>query len=114
MNNKQTKTEEQIREVIARFIERESNKTSMITVTRIMLADRGRNGTIFVTVLPKEGVDITTAEDSAINFLKRKRPELKDALKTTLNLHTIPFLDVMIDKGEKARQNIEALLKQDN
>lgn len=111
-NSKKSKTEEQIREVVARFIEKESNKTSLITVTHIELADRGRNGTIFVTVLPKQDTPLAEAEDSAINFLKRKRPELKDALKTTLNLHTIPFLDVMIDKGEKARQNIEALLRE--
>lgn len=110
--SKQVKIEEQMREVVARVIERESNKTSLITVTHIALHEKGRTGTVFVSVLPQDGTPLEEAEHSAINFLKRKRPELKDALKTNLNLHTIPFLDVMIDKGEKARQNIEALLRE--
>ena len=101
------KIEEGIKEIAARFIERESNKTALITVTRVVLAERGRTATIFVSVLPVDG------EDSAINFLKRKRKELHDLIKHELNIHPIPFLDMMIDTGEKARQTIDALLKTD-
>lgn len=107
MEGRREKKEEQIREIAARFIERESNKTALITVTRVMLDEKSRNGTIFISVLPHDG------EDSALNFLKRKRPELRDALKDQLSIHPIPFLDVAIDEGEKARQNIDALLKED-
>lgn len=101
------KKEEQIKEIAARLIERESNKTALITVTRVALDEKARNGTIFVSVLPESG------EDSALNFLKRKRKELKEALKDRLSIHPIPFLDVAIDTGEKARQTIDALLRQD-
>jgi ribosome-binding factor A len=100
------KIQEAIREAAARFIERESNKTALITVTRVELADRGRSATIYITVMPEDG------EDSALNFLKRKRPELREAIKASLNIRTIPFLDVAIDNGAKALHTIEALLRE--
>lgn len=100
------KIEERIKEIVASFIERESNKTALITVTHVELTDRGRSANIFLSVLPESG------EDSALNFLKRKRKEMKEMLKKQLNMRTIPFLDVAIDIGEKARNNIDALLKQ--
>lgn len=104
---KQEKIESQIKELVAQFIERESNKTALITVTRVTILDRGRSATIYISVLPESG------EESAINFLKRKRHDMRTVVKKGLNLHTIPFLDVVIDKGEKARHTIEALLKSD-
>ncbi len=106
-DGRRTKKEEQIREIAARFIERESNKTALITVTHVALDEKSRAGTIFISVLPREG------EDSAINFVKRKRKEIRDAIKDQLPIHPIPFLDVAIDEGEKARQTIDALLKSD-
>ena len=102
------KIEEQIREIAARIIERESNKTALITVTRVTLEERGREATIYATVMP------TSGEASALNFLKRIRPELRDELKKVLNIHPIPFLDVAIDTGEKARQTIDALLREED
>jgi ribosome-binding factor A len=101
------KIEERIREIAASFIEEASNKTALITVTRVALEERGKHATIFVSVLP------VTGEDSAINFLKRKRKELKKVVMKQLGIHPVPFLDVAIDTGEKARQTIDALLQQD-
>ncbi len=100
------KIQEAIREATARFIERESNKTALITVTRVELADRGRSAMIYISVMPEDG------EDSALNFLKRKRADMREAVKAHLNVRTIPFLDVQIDSGQKALHTIEALLKQ--
>lgn len=104
--NRNERKELLIKEIAARLIERESNKTALITVSRVVLDERGKNATIFVTVLPESG------EESAINFLKRKRKELKEAMKEELSVHPIPFLDVAIDEGEKAVRNIERLLKE--
>jgi ribosome-binding factor A len=100
------KIEEQLREIAARFIERESNKTALLTVTRVELYDRGHSAMIYLSVMPESG------EDSAINFLKRKRAELRETIKRQLNMRTIPFLDVQIDTGQKALHTIEALLKE--
>ena len=107
MHDRKQKKEEQIKEIVARFIERESNKTALITVTRVELDEKGRTGTIYISVMPETG------EDSALNFLKRKRIEIKEALKNGLAIHPIPFIDVAIDEGEKARQTIDALLASD-
>lgn len=104
---KQEKIEHHIAELAATFIERESNKTSIISVTRVELIDRGRSATIYISVLPEDG------EESALNFLKRKRNELRTVIKRGINMATIPFIDVQIDKGEKARQTIDALLQED-
>lgn len=102
------KIEEQLKEISARFIERESNKTALITVTRTEVLDRGRNAIIYISVLPESG------EESALNFLKRKRSELKHVIKDGMRIGTIPFVDVKIDSGEKARQNIDKLLYDDS
>ncbi len=100
------KIQEAIRESAARFIERESNKTALITITRVELFERGRRATLYISVMPADG------EASALNFLKRKRPELRDAIKASLNIRTIPFIDVEIDTGLKALHTIETLLKE--
>ena len=100
------KIAEQVKEIAAQFIERESNKSALLTITRVEIYDRGRSGMIYLSVLPESG------EDSAINFLKRKRPDIRTILKKQLNMRTIPFLDVQIDKGQKALHTIEALLKE--
>lgn len=107
--NRSEKIEERIRELIAPFIERMSNKTSLITITRVFVYEHGRKGTIFVSVLPANPEN----ELSAVNFLKRQRKEMKHIITKGLGIHLVPFLDVEIDKGEKARQTIDALLKQE-
>lgn len=95
-----------VQQVAATFIERESNKQALITVTRVEVINRGRGAMIYFTVLPESG------EEAAFNFLKRKRPDIREILTKQLRIHPIPFLDVEIDKGEKARQTIDALLKE--
>ncbi len=97
---------ERIKEIAAVVIERESNKTALITITRVEVYDRGQKALIYISVMPENG------EDSAINFLKRKRKDIRDAIKTHMNIRTIPFLDVAIDTGQKALHTIEALLKE--
>lgn len=104
---KQEKIESQIARLASLFIERESNKTALITVTRVEIIDRGRSATIYISVLPESG------ENSAINFLKRKRSDLRTVIKKGINMQNIPFLDVEIDKGEKARHTIDTLLRSD-
>ena len=106
-DGRKLKIEEQLREIAARLIERESNKTALITVTRAEVFERGRKATIYITVMP------TSGEESALNFIKRKRPEIKDAIKHGMRISTIPFIDVAIDTGEKARQNIDKILYDD-
>lgn len=94
-----------IQEVVAMVIERESNRQALISVTRVELRERRKKAVIFVSVLPD------SQEETVLHFLKRKRAILREALKENARIHPLPFLDVEIDKGEKARHTIDALLK---
>lgn len=92
-----------IKGLTAEFVERESNRTSLITVTRVELIDRGREARIFVTVLPD------TMAESALEFLKRMRSDLRTYVTQKSRLFRIPRFDFMLDVGEKNRQRIEEI-----
>lgn len=95
-----------IKELAAQFLERENDRTSLITVMSATCSPDLKRATIFITVLP------VSKENAALNFTKRKLGELRDFLKKNLSIKTIPFLDVEIDQGEKNRQKIDELLRE--
>lgn len=107
-NDRYKKIEEQTKEISAKYIERVSNKTAIITVTQVQMFDRGKKATVYISVLPQ------SSEEMALNFLKRKRAEIRNEVKDKLNIRTIPFIDVEIDTGHKALQTIENLLRKDS
>ena len=94
-----------IKELGAVFLERENNHTSLITVTSCSVSPDTKKATIFITVLPDE------KERVALEFVKRKRGDLREYLKKNLRIKIIPFIDIEIDKGEKNRQKIDELLR---
>ena len=93
-----------IKELSATFIEKEAGPTSMITVTRVLLSSDNKRATIMVSVLPRE------KEKAAYGFIKRNLGELRKYVNKGLRINPIPYLDVMIDEGEKNRQKIDELL----
>ena len=99
--NRKLKIQEVVREIVSEYINRENNKTSLITVTRVDISPNLSKGDIYVSVFPE------TAEESALNFLKRKRSKVKTEIKKKMNLRRIPFIDFKIDMGEKNRQKIQ-------
>jgi ribosome-binding factor A len=101
------KLAEQLRELAAKFIHRESNRSSLITVTSVRLSDRNKRATICVTAFPE------SKEDAAIDFIKRKRSEFREFVKDNSQIGLIPFFDFEVDLGEKNRQRIDELLNQD-
>ena len=101
--NRKFKIQEVLREIVAEFINRENNKTSLITITRVDISPNLSSGDIYVSVFPE------TAEESALNFLKRKRPDVKEEIKKKMHLRKIPFIDFKIDQGEKNRQKIQEI-----
>ncbi len=103
MTQRQEKVSQEIKEVVARFLEAESNRTSLITVTKADVSPDLKNAKIFITVLPEE------KEKAALDFCKRKRSEIKHQIKKKMSLRVIPFVDVEIDRGEKNRQRIHEL-----
>jgi ribosome-binding factor A len=100
---KNEKTASIVTQAAAEFFERESDRTSMITVTRTEISDRGKKAVVYITVLPD------TKEEDALAFSKRKRSELHSYLTKQTGLTLVPFVDVVIDVGEKNRQKLDAL-----
>lgn len=66
------------------FINRESNRRSMITVTNVALDRRGVEANIFVSVFPESGTHAAT------DFLNRNRDEFRDYLKKHTRLARLP------------------------
>jgi len=94
-----------IKELSANFLGRENNRTSLITVTSCTTSPDMKKATVFITVLPE------SKEHDALDFVKRKRAELRDYLKENMKTKVIPFIDIEIDLGEKNRQKIDELLR---
>ena len=96
--------EEFMRELAAKYIERESNRTSLVTVTSVSVTNRGRDLLVFFTVLPE------TKEAGVLDFLKRSRDDFRKYIKENSRLPVIPFVDFALDRGEKNRQNVDRLI----
>jgi ribosome-binding factor A len=94
---------EVIKESASKFIQYESNQTSLITVTNVTMSKDFKKCDIFVTVLPED------QEENVIVFLKRKRKLFKEYMKKSTRLNRIPFVNFEIDKGEKSRQRIDEI-----
>jgi ribosome-binding factor A len=104
-SQRQEKVANIIKELSAQFLERENNRTSLVTVTYANCSPDLKKATVYITVLPDD------KEHDALDFAKRKRGELRDFLKKNLSIKTIPFVDIAIDQGEKNRQKIDELLR---
>jgi ribosome-binding factor A len=98
---------EQISQAIAAalsdFIARESNRTSLITITRVLLEDNLTTATALITVLPD------SAQNDVLHFLRRNRGEARSYLSKRGTIGRVPLIDFAIDTGERNRQRIEEL-----
>ncbi len=103
MTLRQDKVKENIQNITAQFLETESNRTSLITVTGANVSVDLKRATIFISVLPD------SEEEAALNFVKRRRKDLRHYLQKKLQMRSIPFLDFEIDYGEKNRRRIDEL-----
>ncbi|MFA7216746.1 MAG: ribosome-binding factor A [Candidatus Paceibacterota bacterium] len=104
MSIKNERTVEVIKDLAAKFLTYEGNKSSLITVTSLNMSKDGKRCTIFFTVFPE------TLQKTALEFAKRKRSEFKKYVQNNSKLGRIPFMDFEIDMGEKNRQKIDELL----
>lgn len=103
-SRRQNQVSEHLAHLAGEFFARESNRESLITVTRADVSADLHNATIFISVLPE------TAEEKALAFAKRERSALRDFVKSRVAFSSIPTFDVEIDYGEKNRQRISALV----
>lgn len=77
-----------IMEKTADFFNRESNRMSLITVTDCLISKDGRRATVYISVLPD------SQKESALNFAKRKRKDLKDYVMKNTKIGRIPHFEV--------------------
>lgn len=106
--NRNERLKEEISHAAARFLLKESNHRSLITVTRADLSERAERIIIFLSVLPE------SLEQEALEFANRKRGELKEYLSKNFRLSRIPFIQFIIDRGEKNRQRLDEVGKLEN
>lgn len=106
---KTERIEDMIRVLAGNFLAREINRTSLVTVTRVVRSEKGQQATIMLSVLPEK------AEAAALSFCKRKRTEFREFVKKNSRFRIIPTFDFEIDLGEKNRNLIEkAMIETDN
>ena len=101
------KMPELISHLAAEFIALESNRTSLITVTKCEMSKDGKRAAIFYTVLPD------TQEEAAKDFLGRKRHDFKNYIQEKSRIGRVPQISFIVDVGEKNRQKIDFLLNSD-
>lgn len=104
--DRKNRIEEEYRKYISEYIERETNRDALISVTRIDLNEKMTEGIVFVSVLPE------SKEDSVIFFLTRNGSDIKKYLRKTVPHLRSPFFKFMIDYGEKNRLRIDQLSKE--
>ena len=101
------KLNKEMRKAFSEFIERESNKESLVTVTRCDTSPDLANVIVHVSVLPVH------LEEKVIAFLNRRQVDARSYMKKRVVCRRIPKVTFMIDLGEKNRQHIDQLLRDD-
>ena len=104
-SRRQTQIGEAIAPLAGEFFARESNRQSLITVTRADVSPDIKNVTVYFSVLPEK------FEDAALNFAKRVRSDFREYLKEYSVLRYLPTVDFALDLGEKNRQRIDELTR---
>lgn len=106
IRNHNEKLEQAIARESAMFFEREGNRTALITITNVLLTKRGNGATLFVSVFPVD------KEAAALDFVNRNLGELRRHLRERIASRAIPTLRIVADHGERARDDINRLLKE--
>jgi ribosome-binding factor A len=103
---KHQREEFMLKDLAADFLARASNRTSLITVTRVILSPDQKRVDIMLSVLPK------SAEKAALIFANRMTTEFKEYLKAKSRIRILPRMQFFPDLGEQNRQRIEELLEE--
>jgi ribosome-binding factor A len=103
MSLRDEKLNEALREAAAGFLSREAGRQSLITVTRAQVADGGKTGTIYISVLPD------SEEEKAVAFANRHRSEFGAFFSKQFRGIRIPMVEFVIDMGEKNRRRIDEI-----
>ena len=105
MSIKEVRMKELIRELAAEFLNRESTRSALLTVTNVELSDDQKNARILLSVMPRE------KEYGAVDFANRHRSEFSEFIKKHSRLHFLPRITFAPDIGEHNRQRVSELLE---
>lgn len=94
---------DEFRDLIAKYLEQASDRTSMITVTRVELLHSGKLVRAYLSVFPVE------KEGAALFFAERNLSEIKAYLAKATKMRSVPSIEFVTDEGEKNRQRIDEL-----
>ena len=106
MSNRNDRLKDLLRNLAAEFLSRHSNRTSLITVTDVNLTKDAHTAIILISVFPEDKAK------GALDFVKRKRKDFREFVKTNGRLKRLPRFDFDIDYGEQNRQHIDKLLSE--
>ncbi|MDO8520904.1 MAG: ribosome-binding factor A [bacterium] len=95
-----------LKDLAGDFLSRNSNRTSLITVTNVVMSSDLKRANILLSVLPKE------KERVALLFANRLRPEFKEYVKEHSRMRILPQVTFAPDLGEQNRLRIEELASQ--
>lgn len=104
MKHTHERKEQLLRDIAGEFVARTANRTSLITVTRVVTDEKHNSARIFISVLPE------TQEHAAADFLNRNVHEFKEFVLERLRIGRLPRFTFIIDIGEKNRQRVDELL----
>jgi len=103
---KRVRTAGELQRLASEFIRDNGGKTSLITVTRVDISPTGKEAKIFFTTLPEN------QEDTVLKFLIRKSPEFKRFIRDNSRIGFVPHIDFKIDYGERNRQRLDEISKE--
>ena len=87
----QERVESIIKKLVSEFINRESNRTSLITVTRVEYDKSTRRTNIFISTFPEKDTR------AAVEFLNRRREDLRMYFKKHSKLAGLPRIMFLPD-----------------
>lgn len=87
----------------AEYFSLESNKDSLMTVTRTDILEKGKRAIVFFTALPRE------KETAALEFAKRRERDFRQFIMGKKSFGFVPRITFVIDEGEHNRQRIDEL-----
>jgi ribosome-binding factor A len=106
-SHRKEKLPELLKHLAAEFVERESNRTSLVTITGATISPSQKQVRILFTVLPEND------EDTVLDFLNRKKRDFFEYVDKRAKIGRMPEIRFVVDIGEKNRQRIDFLSKTD-
>ncbi|HEY4518556.1 MAG TPA: ribosome-binding factor A [Candidatus Paceibacterota bacterium] len=94
-----------LRDLAAKFLEKESSRTALITVTRAEISENAKQVNLLISVYPPE------RSEQALDFAKRRMGDLRNFVASEMKTKSVPIFSVNLDLGEKNRQRIDELLR---